>query len=54
MDEKIVKKCECDHVMKVWTDDVVVNASQKNGVNTYTCQCPVCDKKSDIDIIIQD
>ena len=54
MNESMKKVCKCGNIMNVWTDEVVVNASQKNNKNTYTCKCPECGHKSDVDVPIQD
>jgi len=40
--EKRIIKCKlCDSVINVWSDGVVINAWQKNDINSYEykCQC---------------
>ena len=51
--EKRIEVCSCGATQNVWINDVVINASQKNDVNSYKWKCRVCKSTNDFDIPVE-
>ncbi len=51
--EKRVEVCSCGATQNVWINDVVIDVSQKNDVNSYTWECRVCKTRNSFDIPVE-
>lgn len=48
-----VAQCEYGNESFIWSDEIVVDAWQKDGYNHYTVRCPECQKESEVKVEIE-